>query len=75
MTHEEIKAALERVLTWPRERQQDAVEILASIEAQDKSAFRLTDEQAAEIRERLANPRSDTVPFEDVFRRFRPSDA
>jgi hypothetical protein len=36
MTREQVKEVLERVLTWPPERQEDAAEILMSIEAQDE---------------------------------------
>jgi hypothetical protein len=32
MTKEQIKAVLDRVLTWPPERQRDAAEILESME-------------------------------------------
>jgi hypothetical protein len=43
------------------------------MEAQDNSALRLTDEQAAEVRRRLANPSLQTIPAEEVFKRFRSS--
>ncbi len=43
-------------------------------EALHKSPLRLTDEQAAEVRRRLANPSAKRIPAEEVFRRFRPSD-
>ena len=75
MTDDEIKAVLKRVLTWPPDRQRAAAEILVSIEAQDTSTFRLTDAQAAEVRERLSSSSAQTIPFEEVFRRFRPSGA
>jgi putative addiction module component (TIGR02574 family) len=72
MTQEQIKAVLDRVLTWPPERQEDAAEILASLEAQDGSPLRLTAEQAAEVRRRLADPRPG-IPVDEVFKRLRPS--
>lgn len=75
MTEDQIKAVLDRVLTWPPERQRDAAEILASIEMQDASPLRLSAEQAAEVRRRQADPRSDTVPIDEVFDRFRSSGA
>ena len=43
------------------------------MEAQDKSPLRLTDEQAAEVRRRLADRNAKTIPAEEVFRRFRSS--
>jgi hypothetical protein len=54
MTKDQVKEILDRVLTWPPERQQDAAEILISIEAQDKSEYHLSDEQIAELRRRRA---------------------
>ena len=46
----------------------DVVEIM---EEQDKSDLRLSDEQAVEVRRRLANPSEKTIPAEEVFKRFR----
>src|SRR3954447_22689437 len=73
MTKEQVKEILDRVLTWPRERQEDAAEILLSIEAQDKSGYRLTDQQLAELRRRRAekNPKTLTLAeFDERLRRF-----
>jgi hypothetical protein len=71
MTKEQVKAALDRVLTWPPERQEDAVEILKAVEEQDASDLRLTDEQLAEVRRRRAKSDSNRIPFREVFNRFR----
>jgi hypothetical protein len=73
MTREQIKEVLDRVLTWPPERQEDAADILMSIEAQDKSGYRLTDNQLAELRRRRAekNPKTLTLAeFDARLRRF-----
>ncbi len=43
------------------------------MEEQDNSALRLTDEQAAEVRRRLAKPSLQMIPAEEVFKRFRSS--
>ena len=43
----------------------------AEMEKHDSSMLRLDAEQAAEVRRRLANPSRDTIPAEDVFKRFR----
>jgi hypothetical protein len=75
MTKEQVKEILDRVLTWPPERQADAAEVLTLMEEQDKSALRLTDEQAAEVRRRLADPDRKTIAAEEVFKRFRSSGA
>jgi hypothetical protein len=73
MTKDQVKEILERVLTWPPERQADVVEVVAFMEEQDKSGLQLTDEQAAEVRLRLADPNRKTIPAEEVFKRYRPS--
>jgi len=52
MTKEQVKAVLDRVLTWPLERQEDAVRMLAAMEEQDASTYRLDEEQAEEVRRR-----------------------
>jgi hypothetical protein len=73
MTKDQVKEILDRVLTWPLERQEDAAEILMSIEAQDKSGYGLTDEQLAELRRRRAekNPKTLTLAeFDNRLRRF-----
>ena len=75
MTKERVKEILDRVLTWPPQRQADAAEVLTLMEEQDKSDLRLTDEQAAEVRRRLAAPSRKTIPAEEVFKRFRHSDS
>jgi hypothetical protein len=75
MTIKEVKNVLDRVLTWPKERQENVVEILESMEKQDKSPLRLTEEQAAEVRRRLKEKNPKTIPAEEVFRRFRSRNA
>jgi hypothetical protein len=73
MTKAEVKKILDRVLTWPPERQADVAHMIELMEQQDNSALRLTDEQAAEVRRRLANPSQQTIPAKEVFNRFRSS--
>jgi hypothetical protein len=75
MTQDQIKAVLERVLTWPPERQEDAAEILSALEAQDHSPLRLSAEQADEVRRRLADPSVGTIPADEVFKKLRSSGA
>jgi hypothetical protein len=71
MTRDQVKAVLDRVLTWPPERQEDAVEILRAVEEQDASDLRLSDDQLAEVRRRRAKSDPGRIPFDEVFRRFR----
>jgi len=70
MTKDEVKAVLDRVLTWPPKRQADAVEILKAVEEQDTCDLYLSDEQLAEVRRRRARSDPNRM-FEEVFKRFR----
>jgi hypothetical protein len=56
MSKEQVKAILDRVLTWPEQRQEDAAKMLMLMESTDQSVYRLTDDQVAEVRRRIANP-------------------
>jgi hypothetical protein len=49
MDTDQIKAVPDRVLTWPIERQRDAVDMLLMMETSDNSPYRLTEEQAEEV--------------------------
>jgi hypothetical protein len=71
MTRNQVKAILDRVLTWPAERQADVAHVIEIMEEQDKSELRLSDEQIAEVRRRLANPSKKPIPAEEVFKRYR----
>ncbi len=73
MTKEQVREILDRVLTWPPERQADVAHVVEIMEEQDKSELRLTDAQAAEVRRRLADPNPKTIPAGEVFKRFRSS--
>jgi hypothetical protein len=57
MSKEQVKAVLDRVLTWPSERQEDGAKLL--MESQDESVYRLTDEQVEEVRRR--SPKADSI--------------
>ena len=75
MTRDQVKEILDRVLTWPPQRQADVAHVVEIMEEQDKSELRLSDEQAAEVRRRMANPSEKTVSAEEVFKRYRTSGA
>jgi len=71
MTRERVKEIVDRVLSWPPAREADVAHMVELIEEQDNSELRLSDEQAAEVRRRLANPNRRTIPADEVFERFR----
>jgi hypothetical protein len=70
MTKEQVKEILDRVLTWPAERQADVVRIVELMEEQDKSDLRLSDEQVEEVKRRLAEPNPKFLTLEEVRQRF-----
>jgi len=63
MTKEQVKAILDRMLTWPADRQTDVAHVVELMEEQDNSTLRLSNEQLAEVRRRRAekNPRRMTL--------------
>lgn len=70
MTNDQVKEILDRVLTWPRERQEDAARMLVDMEEQDASPYRLTEEQVAEVKRRLADPNPKFLTLDEVRARF-----
>ena len=52
MTKAQVKEILDRVLTWPAKRQEDAIRVLTEMEEQDASPYHLTEEQVQEIERR-----------------------
>jgi hypothetical protein len=70
MTKEQIKAVLDRVLTWPRQRQEDAAQVLLDMEERDDNSVHLTDEQVAEVKRRMADPNPRFLTLEEVRSRF-----
>jgi hypothetical protein len=71
MTKEQVKEILDRVQTWPAERQEDVAEVVKLMEAQDRSRLRLTDEQAAEVRRRRAETNPKTMTLAEFNERLR----
>ncbi len=65
-----MKAVLDRVLTWPSERQEDAAKLLMLMESQDESVYRLTDEQVEEVRRRMADPNRKLVSAAEARERI-----
>ena len=65
-----MKAILDRVLSWPPERQADVAHVVELMEEQDKSPCHLTDEQVEEVKRRLADPAPKFLTLEEVRERF-----
>jgi predicted transcriptional regulator len=53
MTKAEIDAVLDRVRSWPPERQEDAVRVLLEMEAQGTEIYELSEEELADIEDGL----------------------
>jgi hypothetical protein len=70
MTRDQVKEILDRVLTWPAERQADVARVVELMEEQDASAYGLTDEQVAEVKRRLAEPNPKFLTLQEVRERF-----
>ena len=49
MTRDQLKAVLDRVLTWSPERQDAAARVLTAMEEQNASPYRLAKEQVEEV--------------------------
>ena len=71
MTTKVLKDIIERVKDWPEERQEDAARVLLAMEKQDRSPYHLTDEQAAEVRRRLAEKNPKMLSLAEFNERMR----
>jgi hypothetical protein len=71
MTKDQVKEVLDRVLTWPPERQADVVHMVELMEEQDRSDLRLSDEDVAEIRRRLVEKNPETVTLVEFKEHLR----
>jgi hypothetical protein len=70
MSKEQVKAILDRVLTWPSERQEDAAKMLMLMESSDESTYRLTDEQVAEVQRRRIDKNAPKLTLEEFKERL-----
>jgi hypothetical protein len=71
MTMDQVKEILDRVLTWPAQRQADVAHMVELMEAQDRSTLHLTDEQLAEVRRRRAEKNPKTITLAELNARLR----
>jgi NAD-dependent SIR2 family protein deacetylase len=70
MSREQVKAVLDRVLTWPSERQEDVAKLLMLMQSAE-SVYRLTDEQVEEVRRRQADPNPRQLALDEFKERLR----
>jgi hypothetical protein len=70
MTRDQVKEILDRVLSWPPERQAKLAHVVELMEEHDNSDLRLSDEQVAEVNRRLADPNPKYLTLEEVRGRF-----
>ena len=71
MTKQEVQAILDRVLTWPPEKQEAAADLLLMLEAQAEF-YEPTDEERAAIREGLAQAeRGEFATDEEMAKLWR----
>jgi hypothetical protein len=54
MTKDQVKEVLDRVLTWPLERQEDAAQLLLELEAREGELYHPSDDEWAAIEEGFA---------------------
>jgi len=72
MTKEMIEAVLDRVRSWPLERQEEAARLLLGLEAEDASVYRLDDDERADIRAALEeDARGEVASEEEVRETFK----
>jgi hypothetical protein len=72
VTKDQVKAVLERVPTWPEDRQQELAEIALEIEAKlAGSEYEATPDELAAIDEGLAGEAASDEEVEAVFALFR----
>ena len=70
MTRDQVKEILDRVLSWPPERQANVAHVVELMEEQDKSPLRFSEEQVAEVKRRLADPNPKFLTLEEVREHF-----
>jgi hypothetical protein len=76
MTRDQVKEVIERVLTWPRERQEDAVQMLLALEAREGELYHPNDDEWAAIEEGFAQAkRREAVSADEIAVLFKQRDS
>lgn len=75
MTKADVEAVLERVRSWPEDRQAEAATLLIAMEAEEGEVYELSEEEEADIAEALAELQRGEVATEEeveaVLSRYR----
>lgn len=71
MTRQEIDAVLDRVRTWPEERQEDAAAMLLMMEEQGPGLYVLDEEEERALDEAEASGVASQEEVEALFARYR----
>ena len=67
MTKEQINAVLDAIRSWPREGQEELVDIARAIEARRSGVYSMTEEERAAVRQGLSEAdRGEFVSDEDM---------
>ena len=73
MTRDQVKEVIERVLTWPRKRQEDAAQMLLALEAREGELYHPGDEEWAAIEEGVAQAkRRESVSADEIAALLKP---
>ena len=70
MTKDQVKEILDRVLTWPPERQEDAAQMLLMLEAQGGDTYRPSEDEWAAIQEGLEEAKRGEFASDDDVAAF-----
>lgn len=70
MTSKILEEVLQRVESWPEDRQEDAANLLIEMEQQDGYSIGLTDSQLREVERRLAKPNKTFVTLAEARKQF-----
>ncbi|QDW37071.1 hypothetical protein FFI89_007910 [Bradyrhizobium sp. KBS0727] len=73
MTKEQVKEVLDRVLTWPQERQEDAAQMLLALEAREGEFYHPDDDEWTAIQQGFAQAkRGEAVSADEIAALFKP---
>jgi predicted transcriptional regulator len=73
MAKDHVKEVLDRVLTWPRQLQEEAAQMLLLLEAREDEAYRPSDDEWTAVAEGLAQAKQgETVSDDEIAALFKP---